>query len=103
MVICSFINTNIDNSEKQELEILIPHTSYLCAMFKKGDKKVVRAWAMYDWANSVYHLVITSTIFPIYYSGVTESISKGKINFLGLNLLPDALYTYALSFAFLVI
>ncbi len=72
-------------------------------MFQKGDKKVVRAWAMYDWANSVYHLVITSTIFPIYYSGVTESISKGKINFLGLNLLPDALYTYALSFAFLVI
>jgi len=71
--------------------------------FKKGDKKVVTAWAMYDWANSVYHLVITSTIFPIYYSAVTRSSGSEKITFLGITSLPDALYTYALSFAFLVI
>jgi len=30
-------------------------------------KKVINAWAMYDWANSVYNLVITSTIFPSYF------------------------------------
>ncbi len=58
---------------------------------------------MYDWANSVYHLVITSTIFPIYYSGVTHTTSSETVSFLGLKFLPDALYTYALSFAFLVI
>ena len=72
-------------------------------MFRKGDKKVESAWVMYDWSNSVYHLVITSTIFPIYYSVVTHTISSGMITFLGFNFLPDALYTYALSFAFLVI
>jgi MFS transporter, UMF1 family len=69
--------------------------------FKKGDKKVVNAWAMYDWANSVYHLVITSTIFPIYYSAAFPS-SK-VISFFGISFLPLALYNYALSFAFLVI
>lgn len=72
-------------------------------MFKKGDKKVEGAWVMYDWANSVYHLVITSTIFPIYYSAVTHSSGRDTVTFLGLKFLPDALYTYALSFAFLVI
>ncbi|HXP49949.1 MAG TPA: MFS transporter [Bacteroidia bacterium] len=72
-------------------------------VFKKGDKKVANAWAMYDWANSVYHLVITSTIFPIYYSAVTHTNGSERVSFFGLKFLPDALYTYALSFAFLVI
>ena len=62
----------------------------------------MNAWAMYDWANSVYHLVITSTLFPIYYTAVTGG-SGAKVNFLGRTFLSDALYTYALSFAFLVI
>ncbi len=71
--------------------------------FVKGDKKVVNAWAIYDWANSVYHLVITSTLFPIYYSAVTHAGGVQTVKFLGFTFLPDALYTYALSFAFLVI
>jgi UMF1 family MFS transporter len=37
---------------------------------QKGSKKLIRAWASYDWANSVYFLVITSTIFPIYYGSL---------------------------------
>ena len=39
----------------------MPKTQY-----KKGDKKVLRAWAFYDWANSVYALVISTAIFPLY-------------------------------------
>ncbi len=66
---------------------------------QKGDKKVTRAWLVYDWANSVYHLTITSTIFPIYYSAVAGA----SVLFLGMHFLPLALYNYALSFAFLVI
>ncbi len=34
---------------------------------KKGDKRLLSAWASYDWANSVYFLVISSAIFPLYY------------------------------------
>lgn len=72
-------------------------------VFKKGDKKVANAWAMYDWANSVYHLVITSTLFPIYYNAVTTTSTSDIVTFLGMRMPALALYNYALAFAFLVI
>lgn len=58
---------------------------------------------MYDWANSVYSLVITSTIFPIYYNSITTVNGNDMVTFLGLHFKNSALYTFALSFAFLVI
>lgn len=66
-------------------------------------RKVQNAWAFYDWANSVYPLVITSTIFPKYYNSVTTSGGNDIVNFLGLEIINTALYAYALSFAFLVV
>ena len=70
-------------------------------MLKIGDKKLINAWAFYDWANSVYSLVISTAIFPLFYSGIT----KGKvISFLGVEWdHPDTLYSYTLSFSFLVV
>ena len=41
-------------------------------MLKIGDSKLINAWAFYDWANSVYPLVISTAVFPLYYSAVTE-------------------------------
>ena len=61
---------------------------------------------MYDWANSVYNLVITSTIFPAYYESMTgdgNPDTSDKIKFLGLNFDNVALYNYALAFAFLIV
>jgi UMF1 family MFS transporter len=67
-------------------------------------KKVQNAWAMYDWANSVYSLVITSTIFPVYYNSVTEGIDgSGLVNFLGFEIVNTVLYSYSISFAFFMI
>ena len=70
-------------------------------MLKIGDKKLINAWAFYDWANSVYSLVISTAVFPLFYSGIT----KGKvISFLGMEWNhPDTLYSYTLSFSFLVV
>ena len=34
------------------------------------DKKIIRAWTYYDWANSAYSLIITSAIFPAYYTAI---------------------------------
>ncbi|WP_299001634.1 MFS transporter [uncultured Tenacibaculum sp.] len=70
-------------------------------MYKIGDKKLINGWAFYDWANSVYSLVISTAVFPLYYSAVTE----GKVvRFLGQDWEhPDSLYSYALSFSFLVV
>ena len=66
-------------------------------------KKVVTAWAMYDWANSVYSLVITSTIFPAYYESVTANYLNNEVKFLGRHFVNTALYNYALGVAFLIV
>ena len=70
-------------------------------MLKIGDKKLINAWAFYDWANSVYSLVISTAIFPLYYAAIT----KGEVVFfLGMEWdHPDSLYSYALSFSFLIV
>ena len=59
---------------------------------------------MYDWANSVYSLVITSAIFPVYYQAVTTSANgSDQVDFFGFQIANSVLYSYALSFSFLVI
>lgn len=69
-------------------------------------KNVVRAWTMYDWANSVYNLVITSTIFPAYYESMTgdnDNATVDILRFLGFDFQNTALYNYTLAFAFLIV
>jgi MFS transporter, UMF1 family len=68
-----------------------------------NDRKTVRAWYMYDWANSVYSLVITSSIFPIYYKAVTTTNGSDQVQFLGYFVQNSVLYSYALSFSFLIV
>jgi UMF1 family MFS transporter len=75
-------------------------------MEQKNDKKVIRSWAFFDWANSAYNLVITSTIFPAYYTIITSDKDNNTIDyvtFMGMRFINSALYNYALAFAFLVI
>ncbi len=71
-----------------------------------ASKKVVNGWAMYDWANSSYNLVITSTIFPAYFEAIAvdnKEISKTAVTFLGRQFENTALYNYALAFAMLIV
>jgi len=72
-------------------------------MLKKGDKKLYRSWAFYDWANSVYSLVISSAIFPIYYETLTVTETTDRVYFLGTSFNNTTLYTYALSVSFLIV
>lgn len=73
-------------------------------MVIKNNKKVIRAWAMFDWANSAYNLVITSTIFPAYFTAITTTEANGdKVTFFGRSFVNTALSNYALAFAYLVI
>jgi UMF1 family MFS transporter len=70
---------------------------------EKNDKKVIRSWAFFDWANSAYNLVITSTIFPAYYVAITaNSEHSDQVLFFGHWFTNTALSNYALSFAYLV-
>lgn len=71
---------------------------------QKNDKKVINAWCMYDWANSVYSLVITTTIFPIYYNAVTKNAFGSElVSFFGIKITNTVLYSYSLSFSFLMV
>jgi UMF1 family MFS transporter len=73
-------------------------------MISKNDKKLINAWCMYDWANSVYSLVIISTIFPVYYGAVAIGTDGSDVvNLLGIQIKNSVLYSYAVSFAFLVV
>jgi len=72
-------------------------------MLKRGDKKLYRSWAFYDWANSVYSLVISSAVFPIYYETLTTTETTDQVYFLGTSFNNTTLYTYALSVSFLIV
>ncbi len=70
---------------------------------RKNDKKLIRSWAMFDWANSVYNLVITSTIFPAYYLIITFTEEKGDVvSFFGLDVINTVLSNYALASAYFI-
>jgi MFS transporter, UMF1 family len=78
-------------------------TSASSTAIVKGDKKTINAWAMYDWANSVYSLVITTAIFPVYWTAVTSENGTDIVQFMGMSFTNTALYSYCLSFAFLLV
>ena len=69
-----------------------------------ASKKVINGWAMYDWANSVYNLVITTTFFPAYYAAITglKNFPDG-IYFLGRHFVNTELKDYVLAFGFLIV
>ncbi|MEO8583569.1 MAG: MFS transporter [Flavitalea sp.] len=70
----------------------------------KAPQKVINSWCLYDWANSAYNLVITSTIFPAYYEAVTNGRNPANtVYFLGREYVNTALYNYALGVAFIIV
>ena len=72
------------------------------ATLEKGSKKLLNAWAFYDWANSVYTLTIASSIFPIFYSALFFSGIK-EVHAFGTVFKSTALITFVTAFTFLVV
>ena len=70
-------------------------------IYKKGDSKLLNAWAFYDWANSVYPLVISSAIFPIYYGSLF--VNDLYVEVLGFNFKNTALISFLTALAFIVL
>ena len=70
-----------------------------------NDKRTIDGWCFFDWANSAYSLVITATIFPVYYGAVTTKAfgDQMPVRFFGIPFEGAALYSYAISFSFLLI
>ncbi len=72
-------------------------------LLEKGNKKLLHAWAFYDWANSVYSLVITSAIFPIFYGVLFELRGVNHITIFNYSIKNTALISFVTAFAFLVV
>ena len=68
----------------------------------RGSKKLIGAWTLYDWANSVYSLVISSAVFPIYYSQYVFSQTNSIILF-NAEINKDTLISLVSAFSFLLI
>ena len=79
------------------------------ANLPKGSKKLLNAWAFYDWANSVYSLVIASAVFPIFYGALTiikdenGRVITDKVRFLGFDFNNDTLISLVTGSAFLMV
>ena len=68
----------------------------------KGSKKLLNAWAFYDWANSVYTLTIASAVFPIFYEALFSDRDH-YIDIFGLHLKNSAIISFVTAAAFLVV
>lgn len=70
---------------------------------EKNNPRIINAWCMYDWANSVHALVIVSSIFPVYFSAVAMSTSGTPyVDFFGYSIKSSVLFSYTVSISFLV-
>lgn len=69
----------------------------------------MNGWAFYDWANSVYPLVISTAIFPIFYNGVTSTkdadgkVISDMVTFFGYNMSNSVVYEYVVAASFLMV
>ncbi len=64
-----------------------------------NNKRVITGWALFDWANSAYFLVIATAIFPIYYTSVTDD----TVRIAGSEIPSSAVFSYAVSFSYIVL
>ncbi|MBQ0118080.1 MAG: MFS transporter [Flavobacterium sp.] len=70
---------------------------------QKGSKKLLNAWAFYDWSNSVYSLVISSAIFPLFFGQLFKHRPNLYIDFMGMNFKNTALISFVTALAFFVV
>ncbi|KAA1244663.1 MFS transporter [Aquimarina sp. RZ0] len=67
----------------------------------KGHKKLLNAWAFYDWANSVYSLTIVSAVFPIFYGAIFEK--NETVEVFGMDIRSTPLISYATAIGFIIV
>ena len=76
---------------------------------KKDDKQTIKAWTFYDWANSVFPLVITSAIFPNFYDAVTSTkdeagnVISQTVTFFGTTFENNNIYSFVYAFALFIV
>lgn len=72
-------------------------------LLPRGNRKLLNAWAFYDWANSVYSLTIVSSVFPIFYGALFKTAEITHLELFGITFKNTAIITFITAFAFLVV
>ena len=67
--------------------------------FQLNNPKVINAWAMFDWANSVYYLIISTAIFPVYFTGIVDD----RFHFLGMDFSDTSLLAFCITSVYLLL
>ena len=56
----------------------------------KNDRQALRAWAMYDWANSAYSTVVAGAVLPVFF--VSAVVTTDTYRLFGRDWAPDGLW-----------
>ncbi len=70
---------------------------------QKDNPQTIKAWTFYDWANSVYPLIISSAIFPIFYERKTQTELGGVVKFMGMEFINTAFYSYVVALSYIIV
>ncbi len=62
-----------------------------------NNKETIRAWAIFDWANSAYALVISTAIFPPFFAAMTAD----QVDIWGMSISNTALFSFSISLSYL--
>ncbi len=78
-------------------------------MQEKGNKRTITGWVFYDWANSVYPLIISSAIFPILFETQTSVKNEAgvtiydTVSFFGREFHNTEFYAYVICLSYIVV
>ncbi|MFH2037922.1 MAG: MFS transporter [Chloroflexota bacterium] len=66
-----------------------------------NDKKEIRGWAMYDWANSAFSTTVGTVFLGPYLASLASTAARGTTDgmarFLGIPIAPDSFLPYCVS------
>ena len=62
-------------------------------------RKVIRAWCMYDWANSGYATAGGAAIFPVYFVFLFKDALGESVSFLGITLTGSSTWSLGVALA----
>ena len=69
----------------------------------RQQKRVIRAWCMYDWANSGYATSGVAAIFPVYFVALFQDALGESASFFGLTFTGSSMWSFAIALATVIV
>jgi UMF1 family MFS transporter len=71
--------------------------------FPRNDRREIRGWALYDWANSAFSTTVIAVFLGPYLGSLIESAAQaspdGRAYFFGVPMAPDSFFPFMTSFS----